>query len=62
MFHYKAKNYRCQTVDEYFGHPFAVRLLSVCCPIYRTTNVPVHYLCTGTFVHKSSTKHSCTNG
>ena len=30
--------------------------------MYRTTNVPVHYLCTGTFVHKSSTEHLCKNG
>ena len=49
-------------VDEYFGRPFAVRLQSVCCPMYRTTNVLVHYLCTVTFVHKSSTEHLCTNG
>ena len=29
--------------------------------MHRTTNVPVNYLCTGTFVHKLSTKHLCTN-
>ena len=48
-------------LTKYFGRQFAVRLLSVCCPMYRMTNVPVHYLCTGTFVHKSSTEHLCTN-
>ena len=39
-----AKDYRCQSADEYFGRPFAVRLLLVCCPMYQTTNVPVHCL------------------
>ena len=57
---YTAKHYRCQTVDKYFGRPFAVRLLfdvsddeCSCAPFVRW-NICAQIV-NRTFVHKRLT-------
>ena len=48
-------------VDEYYGRPFAVHtFVHKWITDMSVNNVPVHYLCTGTFVHKSSSEYLCT--
>ena len=56
--------YTAKKDDDCCGQPFAVQ--TVCLYVHKQTvcahTVPLHLLCTGSFVHKSSTKQLCSNG
>ena len=53
---YTAKNYRCQTVDEYFGRPFAVQCIGdeCSCALFVHWNICAQIV-NQTFVHKRLT-------